>query len=59
MTYAIAVLFVAQVLVPVVLIVSLWRGSLAGRPPTKASWLAGVLGSGAYVSYFLLAGRWD
>jgi hypothetical protein len=59
MTYAIAVLFVAQVLVPVVLIVSLWRSSLSGKPPTKVSWLAGVLGSGAYVSYFLLAGRWD
>lgn len=59
MTFAIFNLFVTQLLLPVVLIVSLWRGDSPGKLPSKVSWLAGVLGSGAFISYFLLTGRWD
>jgi hypothetical protein len=53
------VLFVIQLLLPVVLIVSLWRGDSSGKFLSKVSWLAGVLGSGAFISYCLLTGRWD
>jgi hypothetical protein len=59
MTSAIVILFVTQLILPVVLIVGLWKGNAAGKLPSKASWLAGVLGSGAFVFYFLLVGRWD
>jgi hypothetical protein len=59
MTLSIIVLLVTQVLLPVAIIVGLWRGSVAGKRPSRASWLVGVLGSGAFISYFLLTGRWD
>lgn len=59
MTAAIVILFVTQLLLPVLLIAGLWRGKVAGEHPSAVSWLAGVLGSGAFVSYFLLVGRWD
>jgi hypothetical protein len=59
MTYAIFALFVTQLLLPVWLILSLWRSNISLKVPSRVSWLAGVLGSGAFVSYFLLAGRWD
>ena len=55
MTVAIVVLFVTQLLVPLLLITGLLRGKFL----SKASWLAAVLGTGAFVAYFLLVGRWD
>ena len=59
MTFAKVILFVTQLLLPVLLIVTLWRGNVAGKLPSRVSWLTGVLGSGAFISYFLLTGRWE
>src|ERR671916_3414005 len=59
MILAVVMLLVTHLLLPAWLIVSLWKGSASGKVPSKVSWLSGVLGSGAYVSYFLLVGRWD
>jgi hypothetical protein len=59
MIFAVVMLLVTHLLLPAWLIVSLWKGSASGKVPSKVSWLSGVLGSGAYVTYFLLVGRWD
>ncbi len=42
-------------LVPIVLIIGLWRH----RPVGKIDWLVTALSTGAFVGYVVLAGRWD
>ena len=49
------ILFVTHLLLPALLITGLWRGKFQSR----ASWLAALLGSGFFVTYFVLIGRWD
>lgn len=52
MIISIVVIFVAHVLVPVLLIVGLWRG----RFKSKIAWLAATLGYGSYILFMFLAG---
>ncbi len=51
----VVILFVTHLLLPALLITGLWRGKFQSR----ASWLAALLGSGFFVTYFVLVGRWD
>lgn len=55
MITGIAILFLTQLLVPVLLIVWLWRFGFK----SWIAWFAAVLGCGAYIVFYMLIGRWD
>lgn len=55
MTIPIIVLLVTQLLVPVLLILWLWRTNFS----SKVTWLVSMLGSGTFIGFYLLIGRWD
>ena len=56
MLIGIVLILVTHLLVPLLLIVGLWRS----RFKSKVAWLTSVLGFGAYILYFFLAGAgWD
>jgi hypothetical protein len=55
MTLAIILLFIIQLILPVVLIISLWKGSFQ----SKLDWILKLLTTGMFTIWVFYSGRWD